>query len=70
MKTIKSIDHNRLQSSFYEKLIIFNLFIEKKIVQFLHLYRRYYPFKIAPLLLFRDIYHHEDGSSPRKIKKT
>ena len=37
---IKSIDHKRLQSSFYEKLIYikryFNLFIEKKIVQFLH----------------------------------
>ena len=38
----------RLQSSFYEKWIYieryFNLFIEKKNVQFLHYYRRYYPF--------------------------
>ena len=40
MKIIKSIDDKRLQSSFYEKLIYieryFNLFIEQKIVQFLH----------------------------------
>ena len=56
MKIIKSIDDKRLQSSFYEKLIYIlryvNLFIEKKIVQFLHLYRRYYPFKnFTPALL-------------------
>ena len=50
MKIIKSIDHKRLQSSFYEKLIYIqrylNLFIEKRIVQFLHSYRKYYPFNL------------------------
>ena len=38
MKIIKSIDHKRLQSSFYEKLFhilrYFNLFIEKKLFNF------------------------------------
>ena len=47
MKIIKNIDDKRLQSSFYEKLIfltIFQPFHWKQIVQFLDLYRRYYPF--------------------------
>ena len=39
-KKNKSINHKGLQSSFYEKLIYiqryFKLFIDKKIVQFLH----------------------------------
>ena len=50
---MKSIDDKRLQSSFYERLIYikryFNLFIEKKIVQFLHLYSRYYLFNWSSL---------------------